>query len=119
MPDVIEKQFELEQNLSALTDTRFVEAIQYAERCARELAPNAKLLFATDRRGDVVGVGIYDVALTLNERGQFRPIEQSAPQRLSKHVEYRESYLERAKLRLQFDVWADAFAKLVALNGIR
>ena len=120
MPDVIEKQFELEQHISALTDERFIEAIQYAERCVRKYAPNAKLLFTANRRGDVVSVGVYDVTLMLNERGQFQPIEQPAPQLLSsERLEYRENYLERAKLRLQFNGWASAYAKLVALNGIK
>jgi hypothetical protein len=119
MPEVIEKQFALEQNLSVLTDGRFVEAIQYAEKCVRNYAPNAKLLFTTDRRGDVVSVGVYDVRLFLNERGQFQPIEQPAPQILSERLEYRDGYQERAKLRLQFNVWADAYTKLVALNGIK
>jgi len=119
MPDVIEKQFQLEQQISALTDERFVEAIQFAERCVRKYVPNAKLLFTANRRGDVVSVGIYDAALLLNERGQFQPIEQPAPQLLSERLEYREGYLERAKLRQQFNAWSSAYAKLVALNGIK
>lgn len=119
MPDVTEKQFELEQHISALTDERFIEAIQYAEKSVRAMRPDAKMMFTTNRRGDVVNVGVYGATLLLNERGQFAPIEQPAPQLLSERLEYRECYQERAKLRLQFNVWASAYANLTALNNVR
>lgn len=119
MPDVMEKQRELEQHISALSDDRMPGLVEYAERLVRMIRPNAKLLYTTDRRGTVTGLAIYDVTLYLNERGQFRPIKQAAPQRLSEHLDYKDNYLERAKARLRFNVWSDAYARLTALADVK
>ncbi len=115
----IEKQRELEQSIAALSDDRMAGLVEYAERLVKALRPNAKLIYTTDRRGMVTGVAVYDVTLYLNEREQFRPIDQPAPQRLSERLEYQDNYQTRAKMRLHFNVYADAFAKLVTLNRIK
>ena len=119
MSNIAEKYRELEQHISALSDDRMPGLVEYAERLVRMMRPNAKLLYTTDRRGIVTGVAVYDVTLYLNERGQFRPIEQQAPQRLSEHLDYKDNYLERAKIRLRFNVWADAYARLTALADVK
>jgi|SRR6185437_7950936 len=117
--NITEKQRELEQDIAALSDERMVGLVEYTERLVKMLRPNAKLIYTTDRRGIVTEIAVYDVVLYLNEREQFRPIEQSSPQRLSERLEYKDNYQERSKLRLQFNVWADAFAKLVTLSKIK
>ena len=109
---------QLEQELSATTDEKLRDVIVYVERYVRQVRPDAKLMFGVDRRGTVTHVGIYDAKLLLNERNQFHPIEQFAPQLLSERLEYREEWQSRSKLRLQFDAWASAYAKLTALGYI-
>jgi hypothetical protein len=119
MSSLIEKQRELERHISAISDDRMPGLVEHAEQCVRAIQPDAKLMFTTNRRGDVVSVGVYAVTLFLNENGQFRPIEQPAPQLISNREEYRNSYTERAKQRQCFNVWADAYARLIALENIR
>ncbi len=102
-----------------MTDIDLVKTTVFAERCVKEMRPNAKLLFSTDRRGIVTHVGVYDLPLLLNDRHSFDPIRQYPPQLIGTRFPFQESYQERSKLRLFFDAWTAAYVQLVALNGIK
>ncbi len=91
-----------------VTDAQLRELIQLAERVVHEYHPHAKVLFTSDKHNRITHAGIYDFPLLLNERGQFKPIQQYAPQLLSKKVEYKETHHTALKLKIQVDIWLDA-----------
>lgn len=90
------------------TDKDLLFLVQYVERMLREYVPDAKLLVTTDRQGRTTHAAIYNAPLVLNQIGQFRPLQQYAPQRLSKMVEYKWPYHTTLRLKVEFDLWMDA-----------
>ena|SRR5579859_3859384 len=90
------------------SDATVRELIQLTERVVHQFYPHAKPLFTSDKRGAITHVGIYDVPLLLNERGQFRPIQQFAPQLMSKTREWKENHHTTLRLKILYDVWLDA-----------
>jgi hypothetical protein len=96
------------------TDDDLELSILYLEKAIRRFVPEAKLLFACDSRGVVIEAGIYDVQLLLNRRGQFKPIQQNAPQLLSKKVQWKDNHFYSLKLKLTFDLWLSSVPNVVA-----
>lgn len=90
------------------TDTQLIALAQLAQRLVLEYVPNAKLLYTCNKQGQVIAAGVYDAPLCLNERGQFRPIQQYAPQLLSKKVECKATHHATLRLKIECDVWLDA-----------
>ena len=67
--------------------------------------------------GRVTGAGIYDAPLLLNEKGQFRPLHQHAPQSMSKKIEFKAtSYHATLRLLIELDLWLDAVVHVARNN---
>jgi hypothetical protein len=95
-------------NAKRLNDAKVLELLQTVERVVVEHAPDAKLLLTSDKQGRVLSAAIYNAPLLLNHLGQFRPLQQQAPQRLSKVVECKATYHATLRLKIELDLWLDA-----------
>lgn len=66
---------------------RLLNAIGTIQAWVRRVYPNAVLLATTEENGVVTHIGIYEVALQLNSKGYFKPLEQPAPQLLGERIQ--------------------------------
>jgi hypothetical protein len=103
-------------NNKLATESQLQELIQIAERIVHQYYPHAKPIFTTNKQGSITHVGIYNVQLLLNERGQFKPIQQFAPQLLSNHVGWNELHHTGLKLKILVDLWLDVVFRVFRDN---
>lgn len=94
------------------SDAERLALAQIAEHVVLEHRPNAKLLFGSDRQGNMVNVGIYDAPLSLNHLGQFRPLQQHAPQLLSKRIEVKGLVYQTLRVSILCDLWLDCLVRV-------
>lgn len=66
---------------------KLLNAIGTIQAWVRRAYPNAVLLATSAENGATTHIGIYDVALQLNSKGYFKPLEQSAPQLLGERIQ--------------------------------
>lgn len=94
-----------------IADERLIQLTQTFERMVLEYRPNAKLLLTTNKQGRTTHAAIYDAPLTLNALGQFRPIQQHAPQLASKRVDCKGLLFESLRLQIMIDLWLDCLLR--------
>ena len=104
------------QRFKTASDDDLENLIQLAMRVVMKYKPNAKVLFTSNKQGAVTHAAVYDAQLTLNERGQFKPISQHAPQLLSRKVEWKLAHYSLEQKRL-FYLWMDALVTISRMNA--
>jgi hypothetical protein len=95
------------------------EHIGYCQEGVLLACPNAKLMFRTNAKKQIVSVGIYDSKIILDHRGHVAT-EQDAPQLLGATREFKDSCNQNSKssFNIYLEVWLEAYTHLLLLRKI-
>lgn len=101
------------------TNEQLLKSICMIQSWVRIAYPNATKLVTTAENGNPTHIGIYDVALTLNSRGYFRPLDQPAPQLLGELIQIGSSIHrtldKRVELITELSCWFTALDHAIRL----
>jgi hypothetical protein len=100
---------------------KLLNAIGTFQSWVRRAYPNAVLIATTAENGVTTHIGVYDVALQLQSKGYFKPLEQPCPQLLGERISLGTSIGsvndKLVRLVQELSCWITAFDHAIRLHG--